>query len=288
MRFLSFGEILFDILPTGSVLGGAPINVATHLARLGSDSYVVSAIGADELGSRAIEKLNKEGVKTKFVSLSGFDTGRADIVLDNSGSASYKFNFPAAWDEIRLFPQEKTRIYESEWDGFVFGTLSQRSDISKETLVDLLENIKVKEIVFDINLRGEFYSKDELELGLRYATILKLNQEELEILLSLLSFESIYELFEKHHSLKGILLTKGEDGLEYITKDNVVNAKAIQSSVVDTVGAGDSVTAAFLFFYSKTHDVEYALEKASILASFVVSTKGALSEYSSELKSKLI
>lgn len=290
MNFLSFGEIIFDVLETGAVLGGAPVNVAVHLARLRGESYIISAIGADELGKRAIEEISSNGVHTDFIGLSGYDTGRADVSLDSSGSACYTFNFPSAWDDINLFPQEFRRIKESAWDGFIFGTLAQRSDISKETLLSILNSIDAKEILFDVNLRGDFFSEDDLSLGFKRATILKLNIEELPVIaklfrLSLDSFSS--DIFNLYQNIKGILLTKGKDGMCYSTRESVFEKKAASLSVVDTIGAGDSVSAAFLYYLLKTGKPETALDYASLISEFVVSTKGALSEYSEELKDKL-
>ena len=290
MKFLSFGEIIFDVFGCDAVLGGAPLNVAVHLSRLGGDSFLVSSIGADDLGKKALEEIVSFGVNTKYIGLSAFDTGRADVILDSTGSARYEFNFPAAWDDIKLFPQEYSSILKDEWDGVVFGTLAQRSDITRETLKKLLSEIKANEILFDVNIRGAFFNKSYLELGLRYATILKLNQEELSLISSLLEIPEdsfAKRIFSSFNNIKGILLTKGGDGISYIDRNGEVSQKAKCTPVVDTVGAGDSVSGVFLYYFLKTNNVKLALEKASEVAGFVVSTKGALTPYSEELKEEL-
>ncbi len=290
MRFLSFGEIIYDIFPNGAVLGGAALNVAVHLARLGGESYLVSMVGADELGQRAIVDISSMGVKTKYIGLSSFDTSRADITLKEDGSASYSFNFPSAFDEIRLFPQEYKSILGVEWDGVVFGTLACRSDITKETLERLLDKIKAKEILFDVNLRGDFYSKDIIEYGISKATILKLNEEELSIISA--HFEEDIDVFAKklldnYQNLNGIVITKGCNGICYVIRGGDFSVQARNTTLCDTVGAGDSVSAAFLYFLLSSGNYLYALDKAAALSGFVVSTKGALAEYSDVLIKEL-
>ncbi len=290
VKFLSFGEIIFDQFLSGAELGGAPLNVAVHLARFGAKSYLVSAIGADELGKRALSEISATDVDTKYIGLSSRETGRADVVLDENGMAKYVFNSPAAWDEIELFPQEYKTIFNDNWDGVVFGTLAQRSGITRLTLEKLLDGINAREILFDVNLRKPFYSKEEIETSLSYATILKLNDEELSIISDMLGIkESSFEkkILSKYPKLRGILVTHGPYGISYKERGKDYFAKAQETKVVDTVGAGDSVSAAFLYFLSKTKDPNLALERASIIASYVVSTKGAIAPYSTQLKMEL-
>lgn len=147
MKTLSFGETLWDIFTDSRCLGSAPLNVAGHLSRLGFDAYIVSALGADELGMEALIRMADSGVKTDFVStLSNAATGFTHIVLSH-GIPDYEFNYPCAWDLIALSGENLNKIRETDWDVFCFGTLAQRSDVSRSTLKDILPEVKAK-IVF--------------------------------------------------------------------------------------------------------------------------------------------
>lgn len=287
MRILSYGEIIYDMLPSGACLGGAPLNVAVHLARMNVEAGLVSAIGPDELGRRAIKEIAQNNVRTELIQLVDAETGRADVSISEDGSANYVFNKPAAWDRIELFPIEY-ELTDPEWDGFVFGTLAQRSKVSRDTLHAILEEFSFKEILFDVNLRGDFHTKAIIKKGISCSTILKMNDDESKVVLNILGLESLDDILSKNRGLKGILLTKGSEGIDYIARNARYHQDVIPSNVVDTVGAGDSVSAAFLHSYIATDgDVPKALKKAAILSSFVVSTQGATSPYPDALAKEM-
>lgn len=287
MNFLSFGEIIYDMLPDGKVLGGAPLNVAIHLARLKATSYLVSAVGTDDLGRSAIKEIIANHVNIDLIGIVDKETGRADVKIADDGTASYVFNRPAAWDNIELNDIEYFTS-PSRWDGLIYGTLAQRSGTSRGTLEDIIDEFYFSERLFDVNLRGDFYSKKTLQKGIKNATILKMNEEELPLVLEKLKLDDKMDLFNMGKELGGILLTRGKDGLDYITKEKTYHQDAFDVDVVDTIGAGDSVSAAFLYYYISTNgNIEKALRKAAVLSAFVVSTKGATAPYTKELKKEL-
>lgn len=293
MKALAFGEILFDVYSDRKCLGGAPLNVAGHLARLGFESSIVSAVGSDGDGNEARSLVSSLGVRTDYIqTVSGIPTGRTEIVLDN-GIPSYEFNSPCAWDEIRPSPDAIGRIFAETWDVFCFGTLAARSPTSRQTLTDLVSGVRAKTVFFDVNLRKRFYDADILKYGLSKSDILKMNDEEVPVLARLL--EAPAGMDDDHFQdwligewgLSGVLLTKGKAGASarFGGKTSMVLPGTVP--VVDTVGAGDSFSAAFLASLARGYTPEQALVFASTLADYVVTQNGAIPEYSLDIRSRL-
>lgn len=286
MKALAFGEIIWDTYEDGETLGGAPLNVAGHISRLGGSVSVISAVGSDEIGKRTISTLNDMGVDTSFIHRSSYPTGRAFVKLQ-SGIPSYSFNEPAAWDDIKLSENDAQRIRKESWDVFIFGSLAQRAETSRTTLMDVLSTISAKELFFDVNLRLSFYSKEVLETSLSLCSIVKMNDEEIGIVSSMLKADGIRDIM-KRYSIPLAITTYGKNGTRIHKEGNddiLIPAGSV--NVVDTVGAGDSLSAAFLFFYSQRGNAEEAGRKASLLADYVVSKKGAIPQYTEEIREKL-
>ena len=282
MDFISFGEILFDAFPDKATLGGAPLNVAGHLTKLGLNGYILSAVGDDELGKRAISEINNLGLNTEKISTLNYETGKAIITL-NGKNAEYEFNMPCAWDNIPLLPlpEHVSLIY--------YGTLAQRGN-SKQTLKELLNKVSSDHRFFDVNIRKHFYSDEIIKEGVENATILKLNDEEVDIVLDALKlkmrgYRGLEEL-AKSYNLDLVLLTKGKEGT-MCYKDKWYRVPCAEVEVVDTVGAGDSLSAGFLASYIKTGDLEKSLIIGSHIADYVVTKRGAIPEYDEELLSYL-
>ena len=279
MDFLSFGEILFDVFPDKATLGGAPLNVAGHMSKLGLKGEILSAVGKDELGDRAIEEITGLGLSTECISRLDYETGKAMITL-NGKNADYEFNNPAAWDMIPLsnLPEKVSLIY--------FGTLAQRNQVSRNTLKEVLSTVSSRHRFFDVNIRKHFYSDDIIREGVEAATILKLNDEEEDIVLDALGIEErgykgIEEIYKKY-SLDLVLLTKGKEGT-MCYKDKWYRVPCSPVPVVDTVGAGDSLSAGFLASYIKTGDLLKSLLVGSHVADYVVTQRGAIPEYDEAL-----
>lgn len=278
MDFISFGEILFDVFPDKATLGGAPLNVAGHLTKLGLNGAILSAVGNDELGKRALNEIEALGLSTDMIATLDYETGKAIITL-NGKNAEYEFNNPCAWDNIPLqaLPENVTLIY--------YGTLAQRGN-SKNTLKELLNSVQSQHRFFDVNIRKHFYSDEIIKEGVENATILKLNDEEVDIVLDALKIEmrgyrGLEELF-KEYNLDLILLTKGKEGT-MCYKNKWYRVPCAPVEVVDTVGAGDSLSAGFLASYIKTGDLEKSLLFGSHIADYVVTKRGAIPEYDDNL-----
>ena len=278
MDFISFGEILFDVFPDKATLGGAPLNVAGHLTKLGLNGAILSAVGNDELGKRALNEIEALGLSTDMIATLDYETGKAIITL-NGKNAEYEFNDPCAWDNIPLqaLPENVTLIY--------YGTLAQRGN-SKNTLKELLNSVQSQHRFFDVNIRKHLYSDEIIKEGVENATILKLNDEEVDIVLDALKIEmrgyrGLEELF-KEYNLDLILLTKGKEGTMCF-KNKWYRVPCASGEVVDTVGAGDSLSAGFLASYIKTGDLEKSLLFGSHIADYVVTKRGAIPEYDDNL-----
>lgn len=278
MDFISFGEILFDVFPDKATLGGAPLNVAGHLTKLGLNGAILSAVGNDELGKRALNEIEALGLSTDMIATLDYETGKAIITL-NGKNAEYEFNDPCAWDNIPLqaLSENVTLIY--------YGTLAQRGN-SKNTLKELLNSVQSQHRFFDVNIRKHFYSDEIIKEGVENATILKLNDEEVDIVLDALKIEmrgyrGLEELF-KEYNLDLILLTKGKEGT-MCYKNKWYRVPCAPVEVVDTVGAGDSLSAGFLASYIKTGDLEKSLLFGSHIADYVVTKRGAIPEYDDNL-----
>ncbi len=287
MNALSFGEIIWDTYIDRRTLGGAPLNVAGHISRLGGKAAIISAVGRDDIGRNTIMRLEELGVDTEYVYCSDYPTGQAFISLEN-GIPSYEFNNPSAWDDIRIDREELSRIKRTEWDVFIYGTLAQRSDTSRKTLELILENIRAHEFFFDVNLRLSFYSRDVLENSLKKATILKMNDEEIPVICSMFHLGGIREIMD-YFDIPVVISTYGKKGsmLSQRGKEDILVTSS-DVHVVDTVGAGDSLSAAFLYFYSAGCEAGTALVKASRLADYVVSKPGAIPEYDDTVRKAVL
>lgn len=293
MKALAFGEILFDVYPDRKCLGGAPLNVAGHLARLGFESSIVSAVGSDNDGKEALSLVSSLGVSTDYIqTVSGAPTGRTEIVLD-TGIPTYEFNSLCAWDEIRPSPDAIGRIFAENWDVFCFGTLASRSPTSRRTVTDLLSGIRARTIFFDVNLRKQFYDAEIIKYGLSKSNILKMNDDEAPVLARLLEApaglndDQLQDWLIGEWELSGVLLTRGKAGasVRFGGKTSIILPGTVP--VVDTVGAGDSFSAAFLASLSRGYPPEQALVFASTLADYVVTQSGAIPEYSPDIRSRL-
>ena len=288
MRLLSFGEILFDRFGDAHTLGGAPLNVAAHFRQLGGESSIISAVGNDDLGREAFTEIEKLGVDASMISvLDGIPTGVADITMHGK-DADYEFNYPSAWDRIEVFDAD----IETIDDNYIlyFGTLALRSTTSFLSLERLIGETAPGEIFVDINIRKNFYSSSLLSFCLDNATILKINEDEIAVVADAIGLEDtsgdgLFSWLCEYTAVETLLLTRGKHGSDcYIRGKGKIHQECSKVKVVDTVGAGDSLSAAYLFYrYEKGLDEEEALRKATAVADFVVSSKGAIPLYSASM-----
>ena len=286
---IGMGEVLWDVLPEGKKLGGAPCNFAYHVSQFGLDARGVSAIGNDELGSEIIENLNDKGVKYHIDTV-GYPTGTVQVELDSKGVPQYEIKEGVAWDNIPFTSELESLAKEAK--AVCFGSLAQRNGVSAATIKRFLDAIPAENkalIVFDINLRQNFYNKEVLEESIRRCNILKINDEELEIVSKLFNLKSTSaedacrELIKDYH-LDMLILTCGTDGSYVFTSDGSMSfLPTPKVEVADTVGAGDSFTAAFIASILKGKSVADAHRKAVDVSAFVCTQNGAMPVLPKEL-----
>jgi len=280
MNTLCIGEILWDIFPDKKVWGGAPANFIFHTAQMGANAAAYSAVGDDDLGKEISQAVKECGINLKAPILE-YPTGVVDITLNEDGSANYEFNSNCAWDYIPL--SAELINLSSSADLIAFGSLAQRSEESRKTIYEALRHRKSScKVLFDINLRQNFYTVEIIRESLNQCDFLKLNEEELPIICDLLKIDKndILSTF----NIELMILTLGSEGSSIISKNETSTMSASPCELVDTVGAGDSFTACFIINYLLGMPIKAAQKLASDAAAHVCSQSGATVELPPELK----
>ena len=295
---IGLGEALFDCLPDGRKLGGAPANFAYHVSQFGLDSCAISAIGDDELGEEIVQTFKKVGLN-HILPVVEQPTGTVKVTLDEKGIPQYEICLGVAWDNIPL-TDEMLAVARSA-KAVCFGSLAQRSEVSRSTIqafLDATPNDTLK--VFDINLRQNWYTADVIAESLHRADILKINDEELDVVATMLLGESTIpghliaedaiktrvicrELISRY-SLKMLILTCGPIGSYVFTADDESYVKTPIVKVADTVGAGDSFTGSFVAQLLKGKTIREAHETAVRVSAYVCTQHGAMPTIPEELK----
>jgi fructokinase len=278
-RIVCFGEILWDIYPNGNkILGGAPLNVAIQLINHGLKSSIISALGKDELGSISLGKLKELGISTSTISIiDDFKTSEVKLFLNSDKCASYNIEYPVAWDKIPITNSAIESVSNS--DVFVFGSLASRDDVSRSTLIELISYSTYN--VFDLNLRAPFYELSIICSLLKKTNLLKVNNEELEILIKLLGLspkdspQKNIKIISNIYSDLDICLTMGSDGSILFYDNKFYAQKSFNVNVVDTVGAGDSFLAVLIGGLISGDSPQTALQKASAIGAYVAASYGA-------------
>ena len=276
---VGIGEILWDMLPSGKALGGAPANFAYHAARLGEEGWAVSAVGDDALGREILDIVADKRLNN-IIATSDKATGTVEVELDDKGVPSYNIMEDVAWDNIPFTAEMEALAKRA--DAVCFGSLVQRMN-SRQTVLRFLRAMRPDALkVFDINLRQHYYNAEVIEESLRLSDILKINDDEIGIVSKMFSLGedptlACRELIARY-GLDLVILTKGPDGSEVITANQVIPQGTDDVEIVDTVGAGDSFTAAFVVSYLRGDTLTQAQRLASETASYVCSRKGAMPE----------
>ena len=275
------GEALWDVLPEGKKIGGAPANFAYHVSQFGLPSCVVSAIGDDALGEEIAENFTSKGLNYILARVP-YPTGTVQVEIDQAGVPQYDIKENVAWDNIPL--SEDLVELAKNTKAFCFGSLAQRNIVSRTTInqfLDLMSKDEDSLIVFDINLRQGFYTKEILTNSMDRCNILKINDEELVTVSRMFGYPGI-DLKDKcwlllgKYNLKMLILTCGINGSYVFTPGNVSFLPTPTVEVADTVGAGDSFTAAFIASLLKGMTVEQAHHKAVETSAFVCTKNGAM------------
>lgn len=286
MKILSFGEILWDIYSDSKHIGGAPFNFSAHFQKCGGKAYLNSAVGDDELGTKTLSEVSSLGIFTDFISKNEKETGKCLVMLDENSVPSYNLLDDTAYDYIKV-PNIKNHTF----DALYFGTLALRNQNNRETLKEIIKDGSFREIFVDINIRKPYISPESALFALGEATIVKISDEELPTLKSLIGLEgssleqAAKKLSERFDKLKLILITLGGDGaFTFETKTEIVTkCDAQKVKLVSTVGAGDSFSAAFISKYLNGEEILNCLNFASKVSGFVVSKKEAVPDYNPNL-----
>lgn len=284
---VGLGEVLYDVLPQGAKLGGAPANFAYHASQFGYEAVAVSAVGNDALGDQALKTFDENGLKY-IIPRVPYPTGTVNVKLDAEGVPTYTFTPNVAWDHIPFTP-EMQEVAKNAC-AVCFGSLAQRSEESRESIMKFLESTPKDCLkIFDINLRGTFYDKGTIQNGLHHCDILKINDEELIIVGRLfgypgLDIEEKCRLIMRRYNLKMVVLTCGTNGSYVFAPNNFKSFKETPKvEVADTVGAGDSFTGCFTASILSGKSIEEAHALAVKVSAYVCTQKGAMPKLPEEL-----
>ncbi len=285
---VGMGEALWDVLPEGKKIGGAPANFAYHVSQFGLSSCVVSAVGDDALGKEIIENFTSKGLN-QLIAEVPYPTGTVQVEIDQAGVPQYEIKENVAWDNIPY--TEALEDLAKKTKAVCFGSLAQRNVVSRETISRFLDAMPRHDdslVVFDVNLRQGFYNKEILCNSMKRCNILKINDEELVTVSRMFGYPGI-DLQDKcwillgKYNLKMLILTCGINGSYVFTPGNVSFQPTPTVEVADTVGAGDSFTAAFIASILRGKTVAEAHSRAVQTSAYVCTKKGAMPVLPDEL-----
>ena len=281
---ISIGEVLWDLfpLPQGERFGGAPANFACHAALGNGEVTMVSAIGDDNRGREATSILRHYGINTSLVQVvRDAPTGTVGVELDDNGKPTYEIHENAAWDRLEFSDKHGNAMRTA--DAVYFGTLGQRSEMSRQTTRRCLEEARQADVprILDINLRAPFFDEKIIRESVQLASIVKTSDDELAQLSNALGIaqtneRSTLRTILEHCSLDQIVMTRGENGAMLVSKDDTVVQPGIPAKIRDTVGAGDAFTAAFALGLLRGEAIPSVLGNACQLASNVCTLPGAV------------
>jgi fructokinase len=295
---LGIGELLWDILPEGARLGGAPSNFTVMAGRLGNHAAILSRIGRDDLGRQAIDRLNPMPIDTSCLEVDlVHETGQVTVDFVE-GQPHYTIHQPSAWDFLEL-SDEWVRVAERA-DAICFGSLAQRSRESRQTIQTLAAQTSAACIrVFDVNLRPPFYSGEVIQESLELATVLKLSDEELPQVLNLLGLPADDEpekerlrlgadrLLGEFPTLEMVAVTRGAQGSLLVRREEWSEHPGFPVKVVDRIGAGDAFTAALTHYMLRGADLATLNEAGNRWGSWVASQSGAMPALPEEVRAAI-
>lgn len=284
---VGLGEVLWDMLPEGRKIGGAPVNFAYHAGQFGIDTMAVSAIGNDKLGEDTIAEMNGKHLNHIFPSVP-YPTGSVQVSLDEKGVPAYDIKENVAWDNIP-FTNEIESVARS-CRAVCFGSLAQRNAVSRNTIRKFIESTPSGCIrIFDINLRQNFYTSNVIRDSLEHCNILKINDEEIMLVSRMFNYDSsnienVCRTIMEDFSLEMVILTCGTKGSYIFTKGGVSFMPTPKVNVADTVGAGDSLTGSFCAAILRGLPVAEAHKKAVEVSAYVCTQNGAMPEIPESMK----
>ncbi|WP_042011792.1 carbohydrate kinase family protein, partial [Capnocytophaga cynodegmi] len=262
---VGLGEILWDVFPERKILGGAPANFAYHASQFGFEGYVVSAVGSDVLGHEILRSLKRKELNA-LVETVDFPTGTVQVTLSGAGIPQYEICENVAWDNIPFTTETENLAKKTQV--VCFGSLAQRSEVSRQTIHKFIQTMPPDSLkIFDINLRLNYYTKEIIDESLKLSNMMKLNDEEVVKIANLFGWqgteEEICKRLLQEYGLRIVILTKGTQGSYVFATDKISFVSSPKVHVADTVGAGDSFTAAFVAAYLNGQSVEEAQQLAA-------------------------
>jgi fructokinase len=289
-NIVGIGEILWDMLPAGKQLGGAPANFAYHAGALSEGlfkSYIFSSVGDDELGEEIISELGALNLQLKYLLINRQKpTGVVNVTLDKKGMPSYEIKEDVAWDHISKVPEELAR----QTDVVCFGSLAQRSKTSRTSILNFLKQVPQTSLkIFDINLRQKYYDQQTIESSLKLANVIKINDDELIMLVKMFKWdvkteEDALMKLVNVYKLKLAVLTRGDKGSMLVNSNlKISEHPGCPTEVKDSIGAGDSFTAAVATGLLKGLTLNKINDNANKVAAYVCSQAGATPKLSQEL-----
>jgi fructokinase len=285
LRIAVLGEILWDLFPDSTLLGGAPLNFAIHATRLGFETRLISAVGDDDLGRRARQSVTEMGLDTTMLqTTTKWKTGTACVQLDAFGQPAFAIPRPAAYDAAQLSEEEIAQLTAWAPAWLYHGTLFPSTEQGKSTFLQLLRALPQTMRFYDVNLRPGFDSPDLVTELLALADVVKLNEVELQEVSRFSALPSDIKSFchagVRQYGWKAICVTLGARGCAILAGDEYVVADSYPVKVADTVGAGDAFAAAFLHGLSRQWEIEKIAAFANRVGAIVASRAGAIPEWS--------
>lgn len=283
------GEVLWDQLPQGDVLGGAPANVVFHAGQLGAVSYIISAVGKDKLGDLIIARLEAKCINMLICRV-GSPTGTVKVTFNDKGVPDFVISRDVAWDYIELTPEIKDLA--PQLDAVCFGSLAQRNNVSHNTITKFLNLVPENALkIFDINLRQNYYNKQLIIESFLISNVLKINDEELLIIAELYGWKGNEDYLCRKllddFDLKILAYTCGANGSYLYSKDEKSFIKSPVVKVKDTLGAGDSFAAALMVSLLNGYSLSECHSLAVDVSAFLCENEGAMPEYSKELRNRI-
>jgi fructokinase len=282
VRILAMGELLWDVFGETELLGGAPLNFAVALQRLNRSIHLISTVGADERGRRALQRMTDLGLAADYVRVSKvLATGAALITTDDEGNATFRFPRPAAFDDLAVYEPEMAGLRSQPPDWLYFGTLTQTTSANESLLQELFQQLPGMHGFYDINLRTGQWNLPLVQRLSALADVVKLNEDEAQVLFARTAPASSFELetfcrqWSEAYSVKTICITRGGSGCAIYTDETLSYFPGYPVTVLDTVGAGDAFAAAFLHGYTLGWQSAKVAAFANALGALVASRRGA-------------
>lgn len=281
-RCAGLGEVLWDLLPAGRQLGGAPANFAFHAAALGAEARVVSRVGSDEPGRDLLARLRELGLPVDAIAVDpAAPTGTVSVAMEAGGHPRYTIHEGVAWDRLTAGPAERAAVAAA--DAVCFGSLAQRTPGARAAIGELVDATPLAALrIFDVNLRQHYHSAAVIHSSLARANVLKVNESELPVLGAQFGLpagerEGLAALAAAHR-LRAVIHTRGERGCLALVDGTWVEHPGVRVAVADTVGAGDAFTAAFALGLLRGWAPAVIVERATAVAAFVCTQRGATPE----------